>query len=1088
MADYTRSLEAVLEANETITQALRDISNSLREVGADTEAVEQAAESLENTTDELAQSMKVGEQAAEGEGAGFRKAAQSAKALDNAKESVTLSNEELAMAAEATEKAIDDEAMTMLQAGKAADSLETFITRLNRQNLQTSVSTEELREELGDVSWQAKELTPALAQAIMAIKGTGQAADEAADDVRELDYSMKSLGATSIATSLDLGPFNVSLENIFATITQLILVIGPLIAALGGLAAAALNAAMALSMIFGGGLLVMAESIEATSADIEDRLEAMEEILSELGELFAQALEPLQNEASVRMFRNAVTGLAEAFNYVAQAIAYMQDFFEEFQNSLGEIFWDRIDHWVDATANLLHNLMPTLEAIFDWFMVAIPNAFNFMAEEGDDLYSVLGDLMRTLTDLASTMIEFGNSIFKGALPAVGAVLEAIDGVVEIFNTLPDEIWAAVAALGAITVIGNKVVGVFDILGSNVGTFYKVLNDATGSVAKFHDALRVMKLNNFALMVEKLAEKYGALDKLAAGSVVGLTEDMQDAVENADEIDDYLTPLANLDFSDAKKSAKDFFNQFKGASPVVQNMEGGLFKFDESSYAVPSVTENLKQIRSNIGKRARSIFSEGSLLGDLRLFGSGFKDILLGKEVDELSDAVREASERVGDRLQTVISPFKKLGGAARNAADGVMSAGGSLLDVSRNALKAAGGVWSTVSSFILMEARAITAAFAQQGLAGGLKQVAMSAFSAVTSVVAYTTSLIGGLIPAVNSSTVSVWGLSTALDAIGIGLIIKGFVALVAVAAALAGIIANLNVITETATGIFEYLKEIAYTLFDVLMQIGVPVWNALVDVFELIGAFIFPVADGLGMVAEAMGLAGEEGSSLSSVMSFLASIGGVLSKLWSGLWGTFGGLFDIVGDFISLGIRSIFRGIAIVVEFLISVLTHLIDTFTEMLVANSVVTAIRDAFATFMDWLTGWGEAFADAFSVVVDVIESAVNFGVDLLNGFIQGLNKVPGVNIDTIDSVSLGGQSDFFSGAQTSMEEVRENAGTASAEDKVAGGQTNITNNITKNEYTFGDFTMLPEEKARVKGMVKDALREANRNERLEGGHIG
>jgi hypothetical protein len=54
-------------------------------------------------------------------------------------------------------------------------------------------------------------------------------------------------------------------------------------------------------------------------------------------------------------------------------------------------------------------------------------------------------------------------------------------------------------------------------------------------------------------------------------------------------------------------------------------------------------------------------------------------------------------------------------------------------------------------------------------------------------------------------------------------------------------------------------------------------------------------------------------------------------------------------------------------------------------------------------------------------------------------------------------------------------------------MAGGQKTVINTYEQNNYNFGDFEMKPEEKARVKGLVQEAIEEANRTKRLRDGGI-
>lgn len=158
--------------------------------------------------------------------------------------------------------------------------------------------------------------------------------------------------------------------------------------------------------------------------------------------------------------------------------------------------------------------------------------------------------------------------------------------------------------------------------------------------------------------------------------------------------------------------------------------------------------------------------------------------------------------------------------------------------------------------------------------------------------------------------------------------------------------------------------------------------------------------------------------------------------------------------------------------------------------VVIGVITAIARAFGFLGEGETLLG-GIIGLFRVMANVIGAIFRVMGDLFDLMTRALNQIPGVDVDT----------DTLEGAKITQEQAK--AGAAKVVGKATGqkaserrgaktavtpGGTTVVDQSTHNEYNFeGDFNMAPEEKARVKTLVEEAIRQANRRNRIQDGGV-
>lgn len=1249
MADTTRVLNAILTANENVSNALDDISRSLGTVAQSGKVTDETMDSLSRSSKQFAAAAQAARAAAHGEADSLRDVASSGSSAATAKGSVTGANQQLMAAARAADKVLGRESTQLIQVAKSSATTSEFIDKLRNSNLITAEAVNHLERRLRQLGIQSAETSTLVNMTNASIKALGVSSATTSTQVSNLNRQLKDIDMGEIASSLDLGPFNVALDNITGTMVQLIPIVGSLITALVALAGAALAAAAAMGLIFGGGMLVMAQGLANASGDIEDRMEAITEIMQDIVELMIWAFRPLQNHQSVEMLHAAIEALASAVNYVAQAVAMMQDVFQEFQTRIGSIFWEHFGDIIYEVQLAIVQMMPTLLELFDMLGGMLPGAIRYLMDVGYQFVHILVLFLDQLRDFAAVLIDMGVSLFAGALPAFGAVLQVVTSLVEVLETIPDGLWAMFAGFLVVSYAGNQVVGMTSALVNNMLYLGDVLRNTNGLFATFHGILVSFKLNKLAEMMEDFAMKFGMLGNLAdnsAGNVSEYLDDKYDEIKNvgdeAETMGQHLTEAFGVDetMEKARKQlgafrdrlvnsvgravtyakaqlagfrayasgvftsippftptvdTKAFRSALKsdvaGLGPITQlapearmddftltGLDAAKYRFNELRQSASRLVRNgfnrvreaavntggaignfvrgdasdLVSMFNNARAAAVSFARQGlaQVAYSARAAGQSFRAALIpALNMQETAFGLRDVdtgqftSFGRQAKLQ-VIRGFEPLSSALRGAVSRTTSLLEKPLGALAHAFNDPIGALKTLrnvmsGNFVLNHAKAYYDLIRVKSSKVMLDMREFSVQSALQTVYSRTTKLIysnvaalrtqgasalfssgamvtlrGALLGVANMSIPVISGaalvalnfltmagsagiaagavsaLSLALSMIGWTQIVIALTAIVGLAALLVGALGNIGSITSSARTSWVGLKDIVERTFDIMVSVGVPVWNAIIDLIWLVLSPVIAVYDGLKLIAESMGLVSSEGTALGSVMDGInAAIDGILA-VWTVLVDAFGGFFRMAGNLIHKAVIAPFWIVAEAIGVVIGVVQTLWEWFKQLGFVQTILGAIMSGISQLMSAFSWLADSIISVFGMIPGLLESVINDAIGLINGLIAGANAIPGVDISKVSDVSVGGGSGAFSSAKTSTEEVQDNSKMVmdGAKGAMASGETEIHNNIERNEYNFGDFHMLPEEKARVKGLVNEALNEANRNKRLEGGHIG
>lgn len=948
MAESTKTLKAVLSATETVSQALEDIETGLRELSEKGEITSESMDDVTRSVEKANSAFERGSRKVDEETRSLTKASGAAKNLSEQKDSVTISNEKLGVAARKTGNLLDREGRAMAKAAVNAKSFEEFLGQLSKQNVRTSVSVRELKEKLGDLSFQNIETTGTATTLIASLMGTKTAADQTEDEINHLSRAMERLGISSLSTSLNLGPFNFRLKNIFILLPGLISVVGALTASLGALAVAAMAAAVALGMIFAGGFLVMAQGIADSTEDIEKRMEAVQKIMEELGRVFSKALEPLQNGLSQDMLTRFINGLASALNMVAQSVANIQERMSEFQKNAGIAFFQTFEQLILATEDILVSLLPEITKFMAWVNTRLADAFRFMNKEVQRFLPALKEFSGTLMDFIVAFSEAGATALKGIFPVLGGLLTLIKGIADAFNTLPDVIGSNILKFIALIIVGRKLIDTGKLLAKAFKDLFKGIPQSTQEV------------------VEKLRDMNDKFD--------AVTEN-QSALEA-------------------------FFDHLKG-------------KLTSTSAVANETQKQFWELGEQMLRTAK--IARGS-------FGDGPTIMTDGGQVIEENLPAAPTKTKQPATVNNVKTPSELPGGD------------------------------STTTSPTVDDSIWVPSEVVDDGVGGELGDTGATAIEAGAQA-----SFLAQVLQKLTGKSLALRAVLSKLATTIAGLFTGGtlFVAAAAAAGALLVISANIQETWNMLIDLAELILSPFLGLWEMMKRILAPfegLWNMTIRIGEAIWDWL----GGFGVVFQVIG-----------------DIFDVISDV---VYGVLVAAGDFIGGIIELTI-GLLKFIGIVVAAIGDMAMSLGFVKDTISVINGLISGMQDIWDGMMF-------AFNGMWLGTMAIIQDSIRWMIDLVNSFIDYVNRIPGVDIEHAQGFSIrGGDTPASSSLEEHKKEKEKNV-----EKETAPGKSVENNYITKNEYNFGDFNMLPEEKARVKGLVKDALNKAQRNKRMQGGHIG
>lgn len=415
-----------------------------------------------------------------------------------------------------------------------AKNLERTYDSLANQTISAATTQKILEDQINGVGTSSLE-------AVMALQAYRESVDESGDEATEgaaknfsLAASLRAVGAAAGEASVNVGPFNTSVRRAVVALPALIALVGSLTATITGLTVAAGGAAGALGALFAGGLIGRAERLAESSAAIENRWEALQQIFTEVGSEIDRVTESIQGlsqqEGSLSILRGFVTlvgDLANSANELAPLFAAVGD-------RLDEVFWAEEARGIAELEQTIADLMPILEDITFYILTQLPDFLAWLRQETLKVAPALGDFTVRAIQLTRALTELGGTFLRFLLPALSLAIDLIIPLIDVFNAVPDPVYAAAAAFAAVA--GGLYVyssaawvatGATISLNAALSTLYSLLSPVIGVLAAIGST--GVALAAIAAVVVGLITYFDLWGDILAG-VVGIWNTLVEIVE------------------------------------------------------------------------------------------------------------------------------------------------------------------------------------------------------------------------------------------------------------------------------------------------------------------------------------------------------------------------------------------------------------------------------------------------------------------------------------------------------------------------------------------------------------------------------
>lgn len=914
-----------------------------------------------------------------------------------------------------------------------------------------------------------------------AARGVDKLGEDATQASAQLGFLATVMDRTSVsagALSVNVGAFTIALRQLHTQLPLLLTTFGTLGAVTGGLTSAIVGLTVAIGTLLVGGAIAWSNQLQENFEGITSHAEAMQAIMGGLADLMEQVFAPVANIENINLLISTVERFAELANRTVQAIDSMRDSFVAFFEPINEAIDTNFNELAGAMQNMfdfevggeIETAGEALQRLLVFFVDRLPDAINFFNKITTQLAEPLAQLFGAFMELTRALVNFAESAGEGVLPVITMLVSGLTSLVNTLNQLDSGFVAATAQAIAFGAVAFKLLGALDSMMEIGGAFVGLLDDVVLSVGNLGDAFLAANLK----AMDFFEDSFQGLTRFGE-ALVGTMPFLGDFSSSLDELG-ATGGRGELAFEDRVKSLR---YALRNSLPSMDSFRNKL----DSLRGGSALGEALAPDDVSFTPDAGRLQDKGGFLPTPDILTGGGPDIRgkldnIGKRMKGLGKTALSTGKRIAMGFGNVaiggITTFTGLvtgtlhpGLARTEALQKVVSTGLSRMSkgfkqmglgiVPRVASSIWGMVtslWASVTAFFANEIAAIKLAFAQKGVLAGFMQMAASAWAAVTGLIASAGSMILAAASALTLN-VALGGLPLLLGAI------------VAGAALLVGAIGNMDGIVSGAKSSFAGLKNFAIALGNAFLNLLVPVFNVMVDIFEFLLAPVFAIVDGFGLIIDAITSAagaGEGGASImesfGQAMAFLGEVVSFLSPV-----------FSVLGDILYEAFIIPFKIIAGVLGFVIGLIADLVGWLAKM--AQE----------------TGFVDALLSAFDILMTGLDNAIKMFVNLVNGAIDAANNIPGVNIGKIGGGGGGGASGRLNDLKTTKAEVQDNLQKDSKEPQ---GQTANTTpaefNFEENVENNTEVNARPEDSQRIKRMVEDAMEEANTFRRKKDAYSG
>jgi phage-related protein len=184
--------------------------------------------------------------------------------------------------------------------------------------------------------------------------------------------------------------------------------------------------------------------------------------------------------------------------------------------------------------------------------------------------------------------------------------------------------------------------------------------------------------------------------------------------------------------------------------------------------------------------------------------------------------------------------------------------------------------------------------------------------------------------------------------------------------------------IPEILGSLGEALLSIFDTIFDTLIapvgDLFSGLWNGIVEVFEGAGSWFGDIF----------------GAAWEAIKNAFSAVGEWFGGIWDDIKNVFSSVGDWFGEIFDKAYDAVTGAFDDVVEFFGGIWDSIVETFEE--IGSKIGESVSSAFKTVWNGL--------------IDFVEDAANLIPDVINGAIDLINEIPGVDIDHMDEFDFSG----------------------------------------------------------------------------------
>ena len=198
------------------------------------------------------------------------------------------------------------------------------------------------------------------------------------------------------------------------------------------------------------------------------------------------------------------------------------------------------------------------------------------------------------------------------------------------------------------------------------------------------------------------------------------------------------------------------------------------------------------------------------------------------------------------------------------------------------------------------------------------------------------------------------------------------------------------NAVVDFFVGIWEGIKAVFEPVIEWFKEKFETAWLIIKTIWEAVSEFFSGVWEGIKNVFA--GVVDWFKEKFETAWLVIKAIWEAVTDFFSGIWEGVKNVFSTVGDFFKNAFQKAWDNIKAVFSGITDFFKGIWDKITG--VFKSVGTKIADAFSG----------AFKKVVNGVFEFIEDKINFFIDMINGVIHLINKIPGVDLNDISPVQL------------------------------------------------------------------------------------